>query len=60
MEATAELLAKTDEFLLYTDSDMIDEEVYYKLLQMNVHLKFHVMTMLLGYCRIENLKNSLS
>lgn len=28
MEATAELLAKTDEFLLYTD-DMIDEEVYY-------------------------------
>lgn len=29
MEATAELLAKTDEFLLYTDDDMIDEEVYY-------------------------------
>ena len=29
MEATSELLAKTDEFLLYTDDDMIDEEVYY-------------------------------
>jgi len=29
MEATAELIAKTDEFLLYTDDDMIDEEVYY-------------------------------
>ena len=29
MEATAELLAKTDEFLLYTDDDMVDEEVYY-------------------------------
>ena len=29
MEATAELLGKTDEFLLYTEDDMIDEEVYY-------------------------------
>jgi GTP-binding protein len=29
MEATAELLDKTDEFLLYTEDDMIDEEVYY-------------------------------
>jgi GTP-binding protein len=29
MEATAELLDKTDEFLLYSDDDMIDEEVYY-------------------------------
>lgn len=29
MEATADLLAQTDEFLLYTDDDMIDEEVYY-------------------------------
>lgn len=29
MDATAELLAKTDEFLLYDDSDFQDEEVYY-------------------------------
>ena len=29
MEATAELLDKTDEFLLYTEDDMIGEEVYY-------------------------------
>ncbi|WP_205015561.1 GTPase ObgE [Streptococcus porcinus] len=29
MDATAELLAKTDEFLLYDESDFQDEEVYY-------------------------------
>lgn len=29
MDATAELLANTDEFLLYEDSDFQDEEVYY-------------------------------
>lgn len=29
MEATAELLDKTDAFLLYTDEDMVDDEVYY-------------------------------
>ena len=60
MEATAELLDKTDEFLLYTEDDMIGEEVYYDLIQTNVRLKFHVITMLLGYCQVKNLKNSLS
>ncbi|GAA0058867.1 GTPase Obg [Streptococcus canis] len=29
LEATAELLAKTDEFLLYDESDLVDEEAYY-------------------------------
>ncbi|MGT2957936.1 GTPase ObgE [Streptococcus bovimastitidis] len=29
MDATAEMLANTDEFLLYEDSDFQDEEVYY-------------------------------
>lgn len=31
MEATADLLAKTKAFPLYTDNDMIDDEVYYGL-----------------------------
>lgn len=29
LEATAELLAKTDEFLLYDEADLVDEEAYY-------------------------------
>ncbi|HHC5110947.1 TPA: GTPase ObgE [Streptococcus pyogenes] len=29
LEVTAELLAKTDEFLLYDESDLVDEEAYY-------------------------------
>ena len=29
LEATADLLAKTDEFLLYDEADLVDEEAYY-------------------------------
>lgn len=60
LEATAELLDETDEFLLYSEDDMEQEEVYYALTRMNAHLKLAVMTMPHGYFLVRNLKNSLS
>ena len=61
MEATAELLAKTDEFLLYTDDDMIDEEVYYGFAPDERPFEIsRDRRMLLRVLSGENLKNSLS